>query len=44
MFRSFFLILKTSNNNPDLATVMQEKGCSGFVKPAMDVVSISFLV
>ena len=38
-------ILKTFNNisNPDYASVMQEKGCSGIVRQVMDVVSVFFL-
>ena len=38
--------LKTSNdnNNPGWAIVMQEKGCSGFLRLVMDLVSILLLV
>ena len=38
MFPKSFLNLKTSNDdsNPDEAIEMEEKGCSGFVKHAMD--------
>ena len=41
-----FLNLKTSsdNSNPDLAIVMQNKGCSGFAKHVVDAHSIFLLV
>ena len=43
MFLKFSLNLKASNENniPDYATVMQEKGCSGFVRHAVVVNSMS---